>query len=176
MQKLKEREQNTQKHLRSSHPNVTSTVSVECAANMPKFTSVVRAIQQERDFGVEPETVEAIAVPMELQATLRDMNFVVHEPGPGIPTDFFCSPLRQSWTFSLERYTAWDAEGAFKNCPPLFYQIYTEHAVINECSSQCLNFCCDEKLNNKINKHLLFYVNLTLCYSQQKLLLTSKKQ
>ena len=42
---------------------------MECAAKMPKFTSVVRAIQQERDFGVEPQTVEAIAVPMELQAT-----------------------------------------------------------------------------------------------------------
>ena len=154
---------------------------MECAANMPKFTSVARATQRERDFGVEPETVEAIAVPMELQTTPGDMNFVIHESGPGIPTDFLCSPLRQTWTFSLERYSVWDSVwdtvwDAFKSCPPSFYQIYTEHAVINECASQCFNFCCDEKLNNKINKHLLFYVNLTLCYSQQKLLLTSKKQ
>ena len=74
-QKLKERAQNTQKHPRSIYQNVTSTVSEECAANMPKITSVARAIKRKRDFGGLPKTVKDIAIPMELQTTLRGKTF-----------------------------------------------------------------------------------------------------
>ena len=66
---------------------------------MFKLTSVAKAIQRERILGVVLKTVGDIAVPMELQTILRE-NLLVYDSGPGIPTNFLCSPVRQIWTFS----------------------------------------------------------------------------
>ena len=39
----------------------------------------------------------------------------------------------------LEWYTSWHADGSFESCPSLFYQAYTVHAVINNCSRPMVN-------------------------------------
>ena len=73
--KLK-KEHKTRESIPIYYQNVTSTVSEECAAKMPKITSVAREIQQEKQFGVVPKTVGDIEIPMELQITFMRGKFL----------------------------------------------------------------------------------------------------
>ena len=84
MQKQKERAQKTQEHHRSVYQNVTSIVAEECAAKMPKLTSVATIIQRKRDSRLGPgDCIRPLVYKTEVSLNI------------------------------LERYISWHADGTF---------------------------------------------------------------
>ena len=114
---------------------------------MPKLPSVAGATQRERDFEVVPKTVGDKAMAME--------------------------PLGQTWTFSSA--TQLGTRMAHSKIVPQVYTVYAFNGFFQWVTLSMIyfTFCCNEKLNSKINMHFMTCVNLTLYESHQEVILVS---
>ena len=70
-----------------------------------------------------------MAIPSELQLTLRGENFLAYDSGSDDRERFHIFSTEQN--LDLESTPQWHADGTFKCCPALFYQLYTVHCVLN---------------------------------------------
>ena len=109
--KLKEREQNTKEHPRSIDQNVTSNLSEECAANMPKFTSVGRAIQQERLWSFTKDR-GGYRNSYGTSKNCKVEKFLAHDSGPA-DSDRLLVFAPEANLDILERCKTWHAEGTW---------------------------------------------------------------
>ena len=76
-----------------------------------------------------------IAIRMELQTTLRGENFLAHDSEPG-DSDRRLVFNTEANLDILEHYTTWHADGTFKSCRSLFFQVYTTHVDMITAPSQ----------------------------------------
>ena len=77
--------------------------------------------------------MEDIAISMEFQSTPRREIFFTHD-SKMVDSDQLLVFTTETDFELLERYTAWYADGTFKSCFSLFYQVSHVNAVINNCS------------------------------------------
>ena len=92
---------------------------------------MVRQIERKRSAEeVNPKSLPAIVIPPNLRQTLRGDNFLAHDSGPSDDKLFFIFTTEDNLNL-LETCNHWHADGTFKCCPQLFYQVYTIHGVLN---------------------------------------------
>ena len=97
---------------------------------LPKYKSLARSIQRQRGWGNNPTTLKDVAIPSELQLTLRGENFLAYDSGSDDREIFLVFSTEQNLDL-LESTPQWHADGTFKWCPALFNQLYTVHGVLN---------------------------------------------
>ncbi len=90
---------------------------------------------------------------MELQQTLRGENFLAFDSGSDDPDRFLLFTTEENLDI-LEVNTVWHADGTFKSCPSLFYQIYTVHAVMNGHTIPLVYFLLQRKTEDQYVKAL----------------------
>ena len=129
LEKMKEKAANSNEQPRKIVQDTTATITSDCAVALPKYKSLARSIQRQRGWGNNLTTLKDMAIPSELQLTVRGENFLAYDSG---------SDDRETFIFSteqnldlLESTPQWHADGTFKCCPALFYQLYTVHGVLN---------------------------------------------
>ena len=110
--------------------DTTATITRECAVALPKYKSLARSIQRQRGWGINPTTLKDVAIPSELQLTLQGEKFLAYDSGSDDRKRLLIFSTEQN--LDLVKSTAqWHADGTFKCCPALFYQLYTVHGVLN---------------------------------------------
>ncbi len=133
--------------------SITGTVSFECVSAWPKYTSLSRQVQRKRTDMKIPQSIRDIAIPMELQQTLRGQNFLAYDSGSDNPDRFLLFRTEKNLD-TLEVNTVCHADGTFKSCPSLFYQVYTVHAVMNGHSIPLFYFLLHRKTEDLYVKAL----------------------
>ena len=76
---------------------ITKTVSFEYVSTLPKDTSLARQVHRERTDMKIPESLSEIAIPMELQNTLRCQKLLAYDSGSD-DTDRL-QLLKKTWTY-----------------------------------------------------------------------------
>ena len=119
-------EETTQQILGASLNNV----SEGAAAIMPSVGSLrrnIRHARQDRNMPPNPLTRDAIPIlPQQYQETTTGENFLVFDSGVGDPNRIFIFGSNQGLEY-LSQSGHWYADGTFKVCPELFFQLYTVH-------------------------------------------------
>ena len=108
----------------------TATITSVCAVALPKYKSLARSIQRQRGWGNNPTTLKDVAIPSELQLTLRGKNFLAYDSGSDDRERFLIFSIEQNLDL-LESTPQRHADGTFKCCPALFQQLYPVHGVLN---------------------------------------------
>ena len=120
----------TREHLHEPDMKHSEQLKVLEKMKIPKYKSLARCIQRQRGWGNNPTTLKDVAIPSELQLTLRGENFLAYDSGSDDRERFFIFSTEQKLDL-LESTPQWHADGTFKCCPALFYQLYTVHGVLN---------------------------------------------
>ena len=128
---IREKAKQTNECPRAIIQAAAATVSAECAANMPSYDALRKLCNRQRDFGPNPSCIRELSVPMELQRTLRDEEFLGFDSGTDDPDRYLLFTTERNLDI-LERSEVWHADGTFKCSPALFYQLYSIHAVFKE--------------------------------------------
>ena len=81
LEKMKEKTANSNEQPRKIVQDTTATITREYAVALPKYKSLARSIQSQRGWGNKPTTLKDVAIPSELQLTLRGENFLAHDSG-----------------------------------------------------------------------------------------------
>ena len=81
LEKMKEKAANSNEQPRKIVQDATATITRECAVALPKYKNLAWSIQRQRGFGNNPTTLKDVAIPSELQLTLRAENFLAHDSG-----------------------------------------------------------------------------------------------
>ena len=110
-----------------------STLPLSAASHLPSYNSIRRTIQRKRRREhlpyPNPSHISDIEIPPELNITHRGQPFLLYDSGSDDENRFLMfateGNLRQ-----LGRSKTWYADGTFKVCPSLFYQLFTMHAMI----------------------------------------------
>ena len=71
-----------------------------------------------------------VAIPSELQLTLRREHFLAYDSGSDDRERFPISSTDHNLDL-FKNTPQWHANGTFKCCLPLFYQLHTVHGVLN---------------------------------------------
>ncbi|CAF4664599.1 unnamed protein product, partial [Rotaria sp. Silwood2] len=119
----------------------TDTVLSQCISKLPDSARirlppldyVKRTIQQHRkkiDLPQVPNNVDFPIIPMSLQTTKRNDNFLRIDTGPGPDRVLIFSSSEQ--TAILESASDFLMDGAFDIVPDIFYQLYVTYAVHRE--------------------------------------------
>ena len=129
LEKMKAKAANSNEQPRKIVQDTTATITRERAVALPKYKSLARSIQRQRGWGNNPTTLKDVAIPSELQLTLRGEIFLAYDCGSDDRKRFIFS-TEQNLDL-LESTLQWQADGTFKCCPALFHQLYTVHGVLN---------------------------------------------
>ena len=128
LEKMEEKAATSNEQPRKIVEDTTATITRECAVALSKCKSLARSIQRQRGWGNNPTTLKDVAIPSELLLTLRGESFSAYESG---------SDDRERFIFSteqnldlLEHTPQGHADGTFKCCPALFYQLFKVHGVL----------------------------------------------
>lgn len=115
----------------------TNGVALEASVYLPTYTASQRTIERVRkrtnQLYPNPATVADINIPVALQNTSRNMNFVLWDSGAGDPNRIFMFGTEGNLDI-LQQNRHWFVDGTFKVAPELFMQVFTIHALIeNTC-------------------------------------------
>ena len=119
----------------------TAGISEGAAINLPSINTLrrnIRSIRQENDIPPLPINIGAILViPQEYQTTVNREQFLVYDSGVGDIERIliFASPQAIQ---VLTESEYWYADGTFKVCPAVFYQLYTVQAQYGEKIFPCM--------------------------------------
>ena len=106
-------------------------ISEGAAVNLPSVTTLarnIRAARQERNVPPNPQTrMEIPELPEEYQVTSGGEQFLAFDSGVGDDQRMFIFASPQGLQ-ALGNSEHWFADGTFKVCPEVFYQVYTVHA------------------------------------------------
>ena len=81
LEKMKEKAANSNEQPRKIVQDTTTTITCECAVVLPKYKSLARSIQKQCGWGNNPTTLKDVAIPSEMQLTLREENFLASDSG-----------------------------------------------------------------------------------------------
>ena len=130
LEKMKEKAAKSNEQPRKVVQDTTATITLDFTEALPKYKSLARSIQRQHGWGNNPTASTDVAIPSELQLTLRGENFLAYDS---------CSDDRERFPifrteknldlFESTRQSR--ADGTLKCCPGLFYQLYKVHGVLN---------------------------------------------
>ena len=109
---LKEKAANSNEQPRKTVQDGTATVTRECAVALPEYKSLPRSIQRQRGWGNNP-TLKDVAIPSELQLTLRRENFLAYDSGSDDRERFSSFSTEQNLDL-LESKPQWHVDGTLK--------------------------------------------------------------
>lgn len=112
----------------------TSGLSLEAAVLLPSYVSSQRTIERKRmrfnPPGTAPRSRQDINIPLELQTTTRNSNFLLWDSG--------CDDVDRVLMFGTERNlellehnSHWFVDGTFSVSPEFYTQLFTIHALID---------------------------------------------
>ena len=81
LEKMKEKAANSNVQPRKTVQETTATITSKCAMALPKYKSLARSIQRQRGWWNSPTTLKDVAIPSELQLTLRGESFLAYDSG-----------------------------------------------------------------------------------------------
>ena len=81
LEKMKEKAANSNEQPRKIVQDTTATFTRECAVALPKNRSLAQSVQRQRGWGKNPTALKDVAIPSELQLTLRGENFLAYDSG-----------------------------------------------------------------------------------------------
>lgn len=114
--------------------DAASAVSDDTASQMPAPSSLRRVIRKQRQratFSYSiPSTRGDIRVPVEFKVTSKGESFLLHDSGDGDSARILIFATEKN-LHHLAQSTVLLVDGTFKVTPPLFYQLYTVHAVLH---------------------------------------------
>ncbi|CAG4985916.1 unnamed protein product [Parnassius apollo] len=88
-------------------------------------------IRQRREVSCpNPGSVADINIPVALQVTSRNLNFLLWDSGQNDPHRIFMFGTKENLEV-LEEHRHWHVDGTFKVAPQLFLQIFTIHALVD---------------------------------------------
>ncbi len=142
---------------------MTGTVSFECAAKLPNYKTLARSIQRERVLDASnPQSIAQLSIPQELQQSLRGETFLAHDSESADDERLLIFTTEENLD-ALELNTVWHADGTFKCCPSLFYQVYTIHAVINNHTLPFVYILMQRKSEKQYTRALNILKDLNPC-------------
>ena len=109
-------------------------VSETAAVNMPSLENIRRNIRYQRQDNPLPNPLHRNDIPAilphEYQVTSMEEPFLLLDSGVDDPERFFIFGSNRGLQL-LGQSQHWYADGTFKVCPQVFFQVYTIHAQIN---------------------------------------------
>ena len=110
-------------------------VSEVATVNRPSMNTLapnIRATRQERDLPTNPMNLQAIAtLPNNYRVTSTEDQFLAYDGGVGDPNRIMIFASAQGIRL-LGSSSQWSADGTFKVCPSLSFQLYPVHAHEDE--------------------------------------------
>ena len=126
-------------------------VSESAAVNMPSLDNIRRNIRYQRQDNPLPNPLHRNDIPAilthEYQVTSMEEPFLLLDSGVDDPERFFIFGTNRGLQL-LGQSQHWYADGTFKVCPQVFFQVYTIHAQVN---GQVLP-CVFSLLPNKVER------------------------
>ena len=129
LEKMEEKAATSNEQPRKIVQDTTATNTRECAVALSKCKSLARSIQRQRGWGNNPTTLKDVAIPSELLLTLRGESFSAYDSGSDDRERFLIFSTEQNLDL-LEHTPQGHADGTFKCCPALFYQLFKVHGVL----------------------------------------------
>ena len=129
LEKMEEKAATSNEQPRKIVQDTTATNTRECAVALSKCKSLARSIQRQRGWGNNPTTLKDVAIPSELLLTLRGESFSAYDSGSDYRERFLIFSTEQNLDL-LEHTPQGHADGTFKCCPALFYQLFKIHGVL----------------------------------------------
>ena len=137
---MKRRAENTQETTQQILTRELANISEAAAVNLPDVQNVRRTIRMQRPHHGLPNPanrVQVPAIPPEYQLTSNGLQFLIYDSGVGDPERMLIFATAQGIDL-LSISDNWFADGTFKTCPEMFYQLYTIHAMIDKRTVPCI--------------------------------------
>ena len=137
---MKRRAENTQETTQQILTGGLANISEAAAVNLPSIPHVRRTIRMQRPHQEIPNPINRAQIPIlppEYQVTTNGDQFLQFDSGVGDPERILIFGTAQSINL-LSTSENWFADGTFKTCPEMFYQLYTTHAMVGERIVPCI--------------------------------------
>ncbi|CAK1591269.1 unnamed protein product [Parnassius mnemosyne] len=112
----------------------TRGINLEASVHFPSYNAsqrTVERIRQRREVSCpNPGSVADINIPVALQVTSRNLNFLLWDSGQNDPHRIFMFGTEENLEV-LEEHRHWHVDGTFKVAPQLFLQVFTIHALVD---------------------------------------------
>ena len=119
-----------------------ANVPEAATVNSPCMDNMRRAIRSQRPRIVMPNPPERAVLPQEYQTTASGEHFLKYDSGVGDGDRILVFGTGQCFNV-LSTSDNWFADGTFKSCPEIFFQIYTIHALVGGRIVPCAYiYCC----------------------------------
>ncbi|XP_066914227.1 uncharacterized protein [Clytia hemisphaerica] len=131
----------------TSHDSTQNIVGNEIAAasasaivNLPPVNHLKRTMRNQRGNDLPPNPINRAGIPnlpQEFQRTMNDERFLLFHSGVGDDRRIilFCTDRALEL---LQRSRHWYADGTFRVCPEIFFQVYTIDVRVNERTIPCV--------------------------------------
>uniref|UniRef100_A0A6P7FYN1 Uncharacterized protein LOC114332088 n=1 Tax=Diabrotica virgifera virgifera TaxID=50390 RepID=A0A6P7FYN1_DIAVI len=134
---IKARAANCVENPRQIVQHCTNGIALEASVYLPTYTASQRTIERVRkrtnQLYPNPATVADINIPVALQTTSRNMNFLLWDSGAEDPNRILMFGTQENLDI-LQQNRHWFVDGTFKVAPELFVQVFTIHALVeNTC-------------------------------------------
>lgn len=130
-------------------------ISEGTAANLPSLSTIrrnIRHIRQDRDLLPNPiSRADIPELPPQYTVTANGDPFLIFDSGVGDQERFFVFASPQALQL-LANSEHWYADGTFKVCPEVFYQLYTVHGQRNGAIFPCVFALLPNKTENTYNR------------------------
>ncbi|CAG4997174.1 unnamed protein product [Parnassius apollo] len=115
----------------------TRGINLEASVHLPSYNAsqrTVERIRQRREVSCpNPGSVADINIPVALQVTSRNLNFLLWDSGQNDLHRIFMFGTKENFEV-LEEHRHWHVDGTFKVAPQLFLQVFTIHELVDNCS------------------------------------------
>ena len=129
LEKMEEKAATSNEQPRKIVQDTTATITRECAVALLKCKSLARNIQRQRGWGNNTTLMES-GYSIGAAFDIAGENVLAYDSGSDDRERFLIFSIEQNLDL-LEHSPQWHADGTFKCCPALFYQLYKVHGVLN---------------------------------------------
>lgn len=159
---------NTMDNMRQIILTSQRNLSNEAAASAPKYTTLQRRLErtrkQSKAIPNEPQTLETLDIPENLQITHRGQQFLFHDSGRDDVHRFIMFCTNENLHL-LTVNTHWFADGTFRVVSKLFNELYTIHAIVNNQMMPLVYVLCQNR-TQEISVFLKYYAMLDVFHYQ----------
>lgn len=110
------------------------TCSQAASGKLPALRNIARTVRRRRRTKNEepalPSSRQDIQIPLKYSTTAKGHNFLLYDSGMGDVNRILVFGTAETLEM-FAREDVWFADGTFKHCPLLFYQIYSLHVLLH---------------------------------------------
>ena len=132
LEKMKEKAANSIELPRKIFRDTTASITRECAVAL--YKNLARRIQRQRGWGNTETTLKDVAIPSELQLTLRGENFSTYDSSSDDRERFLFFSTKRNLDLT-ESTAQWHSTGTFECCPLSLKTALQESAQVKFCQS-----------------------------------------